>query len=75
MTGTLKVVLRTDNTEVMVSKKKFEIYDDEWDMLSALQRDYGCLPWRHDIGWSFIAIVSETNDTKMFIAEFEPNNQ
>lgn len=75
MTGILRVVLRTDNTEVMVSKKKFEVYEDEWDMLAELQRTYGCLPWRHDGGWIFVAIVSETNDTKMFIAEFEPNNQ
>ena len=67
MTGTLKVVLRTNNTEVMVSKKKFEIYDDEWDMLSALQRDYGCLPFK--------AELSEDYGTEFLIAEFKPNNQ
>ena len=75
MTGTLKVVLRTDNTEAMVSKKKFEIYDDEWDMLSALQRDYGCLSWRRECDWTFIAIIGVINDAKMFVAEFKPNNQ
>ena len=64
MTGTLYVNLRCNNGEiVMVSKKKFEIYDDEWDMLSALQRDYGCLPWRKvtvgDNLWTFKAELSE----------------
>lgn len=79
MTGTLKVVLRTNNTEVMVSKKKFEIYDDEWDMLSALQRDYGCLPWRKVIVegslWTFKAELSEDYGTEFLIAEFKSNNQ
>lgn len=79
MTGTLKVVLRTNNTEVIVSKKKFEIYDDEWDMLSALQRDYGCLPWRKVIVegslWTFKAELSEDYGTEFLIAEFKPYNQ
>ena len=80
MTGTLYVNLRCNNGEiVMVSKKKFEIYDDEWDMLSALQRDYGCLPWRKvtvgDNLWTFKAELSEDYGAEYFIAEFKPNNQ
>ena len=80
MTGTLYVNLRCNNGEiVMVSKKKFEIYDDEWDMLSALQRDYGCLPWRKVIVegslWTFKAELSEDYGTEFLIAEFKPNNQ
>ena len=80
MTGTLYVNLRCNNGEiVMVSRKKFEIYDDEWDMLSTLQRDYGCLPWRKvtvgDNLWTFKAELSEDYGAEYFIAEFKPNNQ
>lgn len=77
MTGVLYVSLRYNNGDmVMVSKKKFEIYDDEWDMLSALQRDYGCLPWkkREKQSWTFVAdIVRTDGNCEYFIAEFKPN--
>lgn len=79
MTGTLYVNLRCNNGDVvMVSKKKFEMYDDEWDMLSELQKSYGCLPWKknENRNWVFVAdIVNTDGNCEYFVAEFRPNNQ
>lgn len=79
MTGTLYVNLRCNNGDVvMVSKKKFEIYEDEWDMLSELQRNFGCLPWKknENRSWVFVAdIVNADGNCEYFVAEFKPNNR
>lgn len=79
MTGTLYVNLRCNNGDVvMVSKKKFEMYEDEWDMLSELQKSYGCLPWKKNEkrSWTFVAdIVNTDGNCEYFVAVFKPNNQ
>ena len=79
MTGTLYVSIRCNNGDtVMVSKKKFEMYEDEWDMLSELQKSYGCLPWKKSENrmWLFVAdIVNTDGNCEYFIADFEPNNK
>lgn len=77
MTGTLYVNLRANNGDVvMVSKKRFEVYEDEWDMLAELQKHFGCLPWKKDKSWVFVAdIVNADGNCEYFIAEFKPNNQ
>lgn len=79
MTGTLYVNLRCNNGDVvMVSKKKYEVYEDEWDMLSELQKSYGCLPWKknENKSWVFVAdIVNTDGNFEYFVAEFIPNNQ
>ncbi len=79
MTGTLYVNLRCNNGDVvMVSKKRFEVYEDEWDMLSELQKAFGCLPWRKrkNGSWVFVAdIVNTDGNCEYFIAEFKPNKQ
>lgn len=78
MTGTLLIKLRTTTSEVTVGKVKYEAYEDEWDMLQALQKHYGCLPWRNtntEDGWVFRAELNEDYGTEYFIAEFKPNNQ
>ena len=79
MTGTLYVNLRCNNGDVvMVSKKRYEVYDDEWDMLSELQKHFGCLPWKkvEKQSWTFIAdIVNTDGNCEYFVAKFKPNNQ
>jgi hypothetical protein len=79
MTGTLYVSFRCNNGDtVMVSKKRYEVYEDEWDMLSELQKSYGCLPWKKDKNrsWVFIAdIVNTDGNCEYFVAAFRPNNQ
>jgi hypothetical protein len=78
MTGTLLIKLRTTISEVTVGKVKYEIYEDEWDMLQALQKHYGCLSWRNtntEDRWVFRAELNEDYGTEYFIAEFKPNNQ
>lgn len=77
MTGTLYVNIRCNNGDVvMVSKKKFETYEDEWDMLSELQRNFGCLPWKKNGSWTFVAdIVNTDGNCEYFVAEFKPNNK
>ena len=79
MTGTLYVNLRCNNGDVvMVSKKRYEVYEDEWDMLSELQKSYGCLPWKknENKSWVFVAdIVNTDGNFEYFVAEFIPNNQ
>lgn len=79
MTGTLFVSLRANNGDIVfVNKKKFEIYEDEWDMLEELHRSYGCLAWnKHSSqSWIFTANVVQTDgNCEYFIAEFKPNNQ
>ena len=62
----------------MVSKKRYEVYEDEWDMLSELQKSYGCLPWKknENRSWVFVAdIVNTDGNCEYFVAEFIPNNQ
>lgn len=77
MTGTLYVNLRCNNGDVvMVSKKRYEVYEDEWDMLAELQKYFGCLPWKKDRSWTFVADIANTNgNCEYFVAEFKPNNQ
>lgn len=80
MTGTLYVSFRCNNGDVvMVSKKRYEVYEDEWDMLAELQKHFGCLLWQkitvEDNLWTFKAELSEDYGTEYFIAEFKPNNQ
>jgi hypothetical protein len=79
MTGTLYVSFRCSNGDaVMVSKKRYEVYEDEWDMLNELQKCYGCLPWKkeNNTNWLFIAEVAMVNGCcEYFIAEFKPNNR
>lgn len=78
MTGTLYVNFRCNNGDVvMVSKKRYEVYEDEWDMLSELQKSYGCLPWKknENRSWVFIAdIVNDDGNCEFFVAEFKANN-
>ena len=78
MTGTLLIKLRTTTSEVTVGKVKYEVYEDEWDMLQALQKHYGFLSWRNtknEDSWVFRAELNEDYGTEYFIAEFKPNNQ
>ena len=77
MTGTVIVKLRCNNgLDCMVSKKKYEIYEDEWDMLAELQKNFGCLPWRKCGEWNFVAeIVCEDGNYECFMAEFLTNNK
>jgi hypothetical protein len=79
MTGTLYVSFRCNNGDVvMVSKKRYEVYEDEWDMLTELQKHFGCLPWKknENRSWIFVAdIVNTDGNCEYFIAEFKTNNQ
>lgn len=79
MTGTLFVSLRCYNGDmVMVNKKRYESYEDEWDMLAELQKHLGCLPWKknENKSWVFVAdIVNTDGNFEYFVAEFKPNNQ
>ena len=72
MTGTLLISFRGSNGSVhTVSKKKYEVYDDEWDMLSELQRHYGCLPWKLEADWTFVAdICVKDGVCEYFTAQF-----
>lgn len=79
MVGTLYVNLRCNNGGiVMVSKERYEVYEDEWDMLAELQKHFGCLPWKkaEKQSWTFVADIVNTNgNCEYFVAEFKPNNK
>lgn len=75
MTGSVIIKLRCCNgNEVVVGKKRYEVYDDEWDMLKALQDWFGCLPWRKYGEWDFVAeVVCEDGNYECFTAELITN--